>query len=235
MARRGKKYREMSQKVDKSKRYTFQEAVQLAVDCAYAKFDESMELAVRLGVDPRHADQMVRGTVVLPNGVGKTVRVAVFAKGEKEKEALDAGADYAGSEELVDKVQKGWLEFDKAIATPDMMGAVGKLGRILGPRGMMPNAKLGTVTFDVARAVSEIKSGKIDFKVEKAGIVHASMGKVSFGVEKLLENMGAFIETLQRMKPPASKGTYLKGIALSSTMGPGIKIDPIYVKDLLSR
>jgi large subunit ribosomal protein L1 len=235
MARRGKKYRETIQKVDKLKRYTFQEAVQLAIDCTYAKFDESMELAVRLGVDPRHADQMVRGTVVLPNGVGKTVRVAVFAKGEKEKEALDAGADYAGSEDLVEKVQKGWLDFDKAIATPDMMGSVGKLGRILGPRGMMPNAKLGTVTFDVARAVNEIKAGKIDFKVEKAGIVHASMGKVSFGVEKLLENMGAFIETLQRLKPPASKGTYFKAIALSSTMGPGIKIDPIYVKDLLSR
>jgi large subunit ribosomal protein L1 len=235
MARRGKKYRETIQKVDKLKRYTFQEAVQLAIDCTYTKFDESMELAVRLGVDPRHADQMVRGTVVLPNGVGKTVRVAVFAKGEKEKEALDAGADYAGSEDLVEKVQKGWLEFDKTIATPDMMGSVGKLGRILGPRGMMPNAKLGTVTFDVARAVNEIKAGKIDFKVEKAGIVHASMGKVSFGVEKLLENMGAFIETLQRLKPPASKGTYFKAIALSSTMGPGIKIDPIYVKDLLSR
>ncbi len=235
MSKRGKKYREASQKVDKFRRYTFQEAVQLAIDCAYAKFDESVELAVRLGVDPRHADQMVRGTVVLPNGVGKMVRVAVFAKGEKEKEALDAGADYAGAEELVEKVQKGWLEFDKAIATPDMMGSVGKLGRILGPRGMMPNAKLGTVTFDVARAVNEIKAGKIDFKVEKAGIVHAPMGKVSFGVEKLLENIGAFIETIQRLKPPASKGTYLKAIALSSTMGPGIKIDPVYVKDLLSR
>jgi len=235
MARRGKKYRENIQKVDKLKRYTFQEAIRLAIDCAHARFDESMELAVRLGVDPRHADQMVRGTVVLPNGVGKTVRVAVFAKGEKEKEALDAGADYAGADELVEKVQKGWLEFDKTIATPDMMGSVGKLGRVLGPRGMMPNAKLGTVTFDVARAVSEIKAGKIDFKVEKAGIVHASMGKVSFGVEKLLENMGAFIETLQRLKPPASKGTYFRTIALSSTMGPGIKIDPIYVKDLLSR
>lgn len=235
MASRGKKYRETVQKVDKLKRYTFQEAVQLAIDCAYAKFDESMELAVRLGVDPRHADQMVRGTVVLPNGVGKAVRVAVFAKGEKEKEALEAGADVAGAEDLVERVQKGWLEFDKAIATPDMMGLVGKLGRILGPRGMMPNAKLGTVTFDVARAVNEIKAGKIDFKVEKAGIVHASMGKVSFGVEKLLENMGAFVETLQRLKPPASKGTYFKAIALSSTMGPGIKVDPIYVKDLLSR
>jgi large subunit ribosomal protein L1 len=235
MARNGKKYQEVVQKVDTLKRYPFQDGVQLAIDCAYAKFDESMELAVRLGVDPRHADQMVRGTVVLPNGVGKTVRVAVFAKGEKAKEALDAGADYAGAEELVDQVQKGWLDFDKAIATPDMMGLVGKLGRVLGPRGMMPNAKLGTVTFDVARAVGEIKAGKIDFKVEKAGIVHASMGKVSFGVEKLLQNMGAFIETLQRLKPPASKGTYFKTIALSSTMGPGIKIDPIYVKDLLSR
>ncbi len=235
MARKGKKYRENVQKVDRLNRYTFQEAIQLAIDCSYAKFDESMELAVRLGVDPRHADQMVRGTVVLPNGVGKKVSVAVFAKGEKEKEALDAGADYAGAEELVEKVQKGWLEFDKAIATPDMMGSVGKLGRILGPRGMMPNAKLGTVTFDVARAVTEIKAGKIDFKVEKAGIVHASMGRVSFGVEKLMENMGAFIETLQRLKPPASKGTYFRAIALSSTMGPGIKIDPIYVKDLLSR
>ncbi|MCF8146781.1 MAG: 50S ribosomal protein L1 [Deltaproteobacteria bacterium] len=235
MARNGKKYKEMVQKIDRLKRYSFQEAVQLAIECTYAKFDESVELAVRLGVDPRHADQMVRGTVVLPNGVGKTVRVAVFAKGEKEKEAMDAGADYAGAEELVDKIQKGWLDFDKAIATPDMMGSVGKLGRILGPRGMMPNAKLGTVTFDVARAVNEIKAGKIDFKVEKAGIVHASLGKVSFGVEKLLENMGAFIETLQRLKPPASKGTYFKAIALSSTMGPGIKIDPIYVKDLLSR
>jgi len=235
MVRKGKKYKEAVQKVDKLKRYTFQEAVQLAIDCAYAKFDESIEVAVRLGVDPRHADQMVRGTVVLPNGVGRTVRVAVFAKGEKEKEALDAGADYAGSEELVDKVQKGWLEFDKAIATPDMMGSVGKLGRILGPRGMMPNAKLGTVTFDVARAVNEIKAGKIDFKVEKAGIVHASMGKVSFGLEKLLQNMAAFIETLQRLKPSASKGTYLKAIAVSSTMGPGIKIDPVYVKELLSQ
>ncbi len=235
MARRGKQYKEKVRKVDKLKRYAFREAIQLGIDCSYAKFDESMELAVRLGVDPRHADQMVRGTVVLPNGVGKTVRVAVFAKGEKEKEALEAGADYAGADELVEKVQKGWLEFDKTIATPDMMGLVGKLGRILGPRGMMPNAKLGTVTFDVARAVNEIKAGKIDFKVEKAGIVHASMGKVSFGVEKLIENISAFIETLQRLKPPASKGTYFKAIALSSTMGPGIKIDPIYVKDLFSR
>ncbi len=235
MAKRGKKYRESLQKVDRKKRYSFDEAVQLALDCSYASFDETLDLAVRLGVDPRHADQMVRGTVVLPNGVGKKIRVAVFAKGEKEKEALEAGADYVGSDDLVEKVQKGWLEFDKAIATPDMMSAVGKLGRILGPRGMMPNAKLGTVTFDVAKAVNEIKAGKIDFKVEKAGIVHAPMGKVSFGVQKLLENIAAFMDTILRLKPAASKGTYLRSIALSTTMGPGIKVDPGYVKDLLAQ
>jgi large subunit ribosomal protein L1 len=235
MGRKGKKYRENQQKVERLKKYSWEEAVQLAIDCAYAKFDESVDLAVRLGVDPRHADQMVRGTVVLPNGVGKDVRVTVFAKGEKEKEASEAGADYVGSDDLVEKIQQGWLEFDKAIATPDMMSAVGKLGRILGPRGMMPNAKLGTVTFDVARAVKEIKAGKIDFKVEKAGIVHAPMGKTSFGPEKLLENIAAFMETILRLKPPASKGTYLKGIAVSSSMGPGIKIDPAYMKDLLNR
>jgi large subunit ribosomal protein L1 len=177
---------------------------------------------------------MVRGTVVLPHGVGKTVRVLDFAKGEKQKEALDAGADYAGSEEYVEQIQKGWLEFDKTIATPDMMTVVSKLGRVLGPRGMMPNAKLGTVTFDVAKAVKEIKAGKIDFKVEKAGIVHAPMGKVSFGASKILDNVGAFMDTIQRLKPPASKGTYLKSIAISTTMGPGIKVDPGYVKDLFA-
>ncbi|HDM10387.1 MAG: 50S ribosomal protein L1 [Deltaproteobacteria bacterium] len=235
MAKHGKKYRESVKKVDRTRRYSFEEAIQLALDCAYASFDETVDLAVRLGVDPRHADQMVRGTVVLPNGVGKTVRVAVFAKGEKEKEAQEAGADYVGSDDLVEKVQKGWLEFDKAIATPDMMSSVGKLGRILGPRGMMPNAKLGTVTFDVAKAVNEIKAGKIDFKVEKAGIVHAPMGKVSFGVQRLLENIAAFMDTILRLKPAASKGTYLRSIALSTTMGPGIKVDPSYVKDLLAQ
>lgn len=230
----GKKQRAAMEKVDRLRKYTFREAVQLAVDTSHTKFDETIDIAVRLGVDPRHADQMVRGTVVLPHGVGKTVRVLVFAKGEKEKEALDAGADYAGSDEYVEQIQKGWLEFDKTIATPDMMTAVSKLGRILGPRGMMPNAKLGTVTFDVAKAVKEIKAGKIDFKVEKAGIVHAPMGKVSFGASKLLENVAAFMDTIQRLKPPASKGTYLKGIAISTTMGPGIKIDPGYVKDLFA-
>jgi len=234
MVARGKKYREAATKVDRSKRYDFQEAVNIVVTCAEAKFDETIDLAVRLGVDPRHADQMVRGTVVLPHGVGKKVRVIVFAKGEKEKEALDAGADYAGSDEYIEKIQGGWIEFDKAIATPDMMSTVSKLGRILGPRGMMPNAKLGTVTFDVAKAVNEIKAGKIDFKVEKAGIVHAPMGKVSFGPEKLIGNISAFMDTIMRLKPPASKGSYLKSVAISTTMGPGIKVDPAYVKDLLN-
>ncbi|HIJ20575.1 MAG TPA: 50S ribosomal protein L1 [Deltaproteobacteria bacterium] len=235
MPRKGKKYIQSAQKVDRLNKYSFEDAVQLAIDSAYAKFNESVDLAVRLGVDPRHADQMVRGTVALPNGSGKTVRVVVFAKGEKEKEALEAGADYAGSDDLAEKIQGGWLEFDKAVATPDMMGTVGKLGRILGPRGMMPNAKLGTVTFEVAKAVKDIKGGKIDFKVEKTGIIHASMGKISFGVPMLLENMAAFFETILRLKPPSSKGTYLKGIAVSSTMGPGVKVDASYVKDLLNR
>jgi large subunit ribosomal protein L1 len=232
MATRGKKYQEKVHKHDMSKRYNFQEAVQIALDCAYTKFDETVDIAVRLGVDPKHADQMVRGTVILPHGIGKTVRVMVFAKGEKEKEALEAGADYAGSDEYFEKVQQGWVEFDRAVATPDMMGAVGKLGRVLGPRGLMPNAKLGTVTFDVTKAVKEIKAGKIDFKVEKAGIVHAPMGKVSFGPAKLTENVISFMDTIQRLKPSTSKGTYLKSIAISTTMGPGVKIDPAYVKDL---
>jgi large subunit ribosomal protein L1 len=206
--------------------------VQLALATHFTKNDQGLDIAVRLGVDPRHADQMVRGTVVLPYGVGKSVRVLVFAKGEKEREALDSGADCAGADEYIDKIQKGWLEFDKAIATPDMMTAVSKLGRILGPRGMMPNAKLGTVTFDVAKAVKEIKAGKIDFKAEKAGIVHASVGKVSFGEQKLLANIAAFMETIMRLKPPSSKGAYVKSIAISTTMGPGIKVDPGLLKDL---
>jgi large subunit ribosomal protein L1 len=234
MSRRGKKYTESVSKVDRMKKYSFKEAVQLALDCAYTKMDETVDLAVRLGVDPRHADQMVRGSVVLPNGVGKEVRVMVFAKGEKEKEAQEAGADYVGSDEFVEKIQKGWLEFDKAIATPDMMSTVSKLGRILGPRGMMPNAKLGTVTFDVGKAVEDVKAGKIDFRVEKAGIVHARMGMVSFGLDKLLGNISAFFDSIMRLKPASSKGTYLKGISISTTMGPGIKIDPAYVKDLLT-
>lgn len=234
MAKHGKKFRSAQAKVDSSRRYTFQEAVQLASECSFAKFDETLDIAVRLGVDPRHADQMVRGTVVLPNGLGKTVRILVFAKGEKVKEALDAGADYAGGEELVEQIKDGWLEFDKTVATPDMMGAVGKIGKILGPRGLMPNAKLGTVTFDLSKVVKEIKAGKVDFRVEKTGIVHAPMGKISFGQERLLQNISAFLDTLIRLKPVAAKGTYLRGIAISTTMGPGIQIDPLAVKSIMS-
>jgi large subunit ribosomal protein L1 len=202
------------------------------VESSYAKFDETVDVAARLGVDPRHADQMVRGSVVLPNGIGKAVRVLVFAKGEKEKEAQDAGADVVGNDDLVEKIKGGWFDFDKVVATPDMMGVVGKIGKILGPRGLMPNAKTGTVTFDVTKAVTELKAGKIEFRVEKAGIVHVPVGKVSFGVEKLVQNVSAFLETIIRMKPASSKGTYLRSIVVSSTMGPGIKIDTLMVKDL---
>ena len=233
MPKRGKKYLETLQKLDKSTRYNFFEAVKIAIEASFTRFDETIDLAVRLGVDPRHADQMIRGSVVLPNGLGKEVKVLVFAKGEKEKEASEAGADFVGNDDLVEKIQGGWFGFDKAVATPDVMGSVGKIGRLLGPRGLMPNAKTGTVTFDVARAVDELKSGKIDFRVEKTGIIHAPMGKVSFGVEKLIENISTFMETLIRLKPPASKGSYLKGIVLSTTMGPGIKIDSAFVKDLI--
>jgi large subunit ribosomal protein L1 len=233
MPTRGKKYRQASGKIDSQKRFEFAEAIQLALGASYAKFDETVDVAVRLGVDPRHADQMVRGTVVLPNGIGKTVRVLVFAKGEKEKEAQDAGADFVGNEDLIEKIKGGWLDFDKAIATPDMMGAVGKIGKLLGPRGLMPNAKIGTVTFDVARAVRELKAGKIDFKVEKAGIVHAPMGKVSFGPEKIAQNIGAFLDTIMRLKPSTSKGVYLRGISISTTMGPGVKVDPANLKEIV--
>lgn len=232
MPKRGKKYIESRKKTDIENKNDFNEAVKLIVNSSFAKFDETVDVAVRLGVDPRHADQMVRGTVVLPNGLGKDVKVLVFAKGEKEKEATDAGADFVGNEDLIDKIKKGWFGFDKAVATPDIMGAVGKIGRVLGPRGLMPNAKTGTVTFDIARAVKELKAGKIDFRVEKAGIIHAPMGKVSFGAEKITENVAAFLETIIRLKPASSKGTYLKGIAISTTMGPGIKIDTSSVKDL---
>lgn len=190
-----------------------------------AKFNETMELAVRLGVDPRKADQMVRGTVVLPHGVGKSVRVLVFAKGEKEKEARESGADYVGCEDLMEKIQQGWLEFDRAIATPDVMGQVGKLGKILGPRGLMPNPKTGTVTFEIARAVKEFKAGKIEYRVDKAGIVHAPFGKVSFSEDQLAENASVLLEALVRAKPPTSKGKFLKGIFISSTMGPAVQID----------
>jgi large subunit ribosomal protein L1 len=233
MPKRGKSYIEAAKKVDRLKKYTFKEALELAIDTLHVKFDASVDISVRLGVDPRHADQMVRGTVSLPHGVGKPVRVAVFAQGEKEKEAQEAGADAVGSEDLAQKIQGGWLEFDKAIATPDMMGIVGKLGRILGPRGMMPNAKLGTVTFEVGKAVKELKAGRIDFKVDKAGILHTTIGKTSFGAEKLLTNAVHLLDTVIRLKPSSSKGTYLRSVAISTTMGPGIKVDPTSIRDML--
>jgi large subunit ribosomal protein L1 len=233
MANRGKKYLEARNKVDRDKRYELEEGVKLLTETAVAKFDEGVDLAVRLGVDPKKADQMVRGTVVLPHGIGKKVRVLVFAKGPKEKEALDAGADFVGAEDQIEKISKGWLDFDKAVATPDMMGAVSKLGKILGPRGLMPNPKVGTVTFDVAKAIKEIKAGKVEFRVEKAGIVHVPVGKVSFGFDRLLENIRTLLETILRVKPPTSKGIYLRSITLSTTMGPGVKIDPLYVRNVL--
>jgi large subunit ribosomal protein L1 len=233
MPKHGKKYRESQSKIDPQKRYAFAEAIQGAIDAAFVKFDETVDIAVKLGVDPRHADQMVRGSLVLPHGIGKEVTVLVFAKGEKEKEAQDAGADFVGNDDLVEKIKAGWVDFDKAVATPDVMGSVGKIGKILGPRGLMPNAKTGTVTFDVARAVKELKAGKIDFRVEKAGIVHAPMGRVSFGVDRILDNISAFIDKISRSKPSSSKGAYIRSISVSTTMGPGFKIDPVYVKDLL--
>jgi len=225
MARRGKKYVEAAKKVDRSKSYDPLEAIQLVKEMASAKFDETVEVAVRLGVDPRKQDQNVRGVVLLPHGTGKTKRVLVFAKGEKAKEAEAAGADYVGDQDLIQKIQQGWLDFDVCVATPDMMGEVGKLGRILGGRGLMPNPKSGTVTFDVAKAVQEIKAGKIEFRLDKAGQVHAPIGRVSFDAEKLADNLRALIEALLRAKPAAAKGVYLKNIAVSSTMGPGVRVD----------
>lgn len=225
MSKSTKKHSAAMSKVDRSQVYPLKAAVEVVKDSAYAKFDETVDVAVKLGVDPRHADQMVRGAVVLPNGLGKNVRVLVFAKGEKEKEALDAGADYVGADDLVTKIQEGWFEFDTAIATPDMMGVVGKIGKLLGPRGLMPNPKVGTVTFEVGRAVKESKAGKVEFRVEKAGIVHAPIGKASFDAEKLQGNLVALVEALVKAKPSAAKGTYIKKISLSSTMGPGINLD----------
>jgi len=207
--------------------------VKLLLDTAHAKFDEGVDLAIRLGVDPKKSDQMVRGTVVLPHGTGKKVRVLAFAKGQKEKEALDAGADFVGGEDLIEKISKGWLDFDKAIATPDMMGLVSKLGKILGPRGLMPNPKVGTVTFDLEKAIREIKAGKVEFKVEKAGVVHVPVGKVSFGFGQVLENVKTLLEVILRAKPPTSKGIYLRTVALSTTMGPGIKVDPLDIRSVL--
>src|SRR5438309_1705871 len=228
MAKHSKRYRQAAAKIDRARRYPLDEAIQVLVTTeGVTKFDETVELAVKLGVDPRQADQNVRGTVVLPHGRGKAVRVVVFAKGEKAKEASEAGADHVGAEELAKKIQdEQWLEFDTAIATPDMMGAVGRLGKILGPRGLMPNPKVGTVTFEVGKAVREVKAGKVEFRVEKAGIVHVPIGKASFGAEKLVDNAGALIAALVRAKPAAAKGHYLRSIFVSTTMGPGVAIDP---------
>ncbi len=222
----GKKRGAALQKPDRNRRYKLSEAVSLVKELAFANFDESVDVAVRLGVDPKHADQMVRGAVVLPHGTGKTNRVLVFAKGEKVTEAEAAGADYVGGDDFVAKITEGWLDFDTVIATPDMMGQVGRLGRILGPRGLMPNPKVGTVTFDLDKAVREAKAGKVEFRAEKAGIVHAQVGKKSFGESELAANVRSLVGALVKAKPPAAKGTYLRSITLSSTMGPGIKIDP---------
>jgi len=233
MSDRGKKYQESMDKVVSGKRYALREAIDILLSMGKAKFDETVDAAIRLGVDPKHADQMVRGSVALPHGLGKAVRVLVFAKGEKEKEARDAGADFAGSDDLVEKIKGGWLDFDRVVATPDMMGSVGKLGKILGPRGLMPNPKVGTVTFDVGKIVKELKAGKVEFRVEKAGIVHSPCGKVSFGADKLYDNCMALIETIIKLKPASSKGTYLKTISLSTTMGPGVKVDPLDIRNIL--
>ena len=233
MSKAGKKYREVKSKIDRNKRYTLEEALHILPETSYVRFDESIDVAIRLGVDPKKPDQMVRGTVALPHGTGKEVRVLVFAQGEKEKEAREAGTDYVGGEDLVEKISQGWLEFDKAIATPDMMKVVSKVGKILGPRGLMPNPKVGTVTFEVGKAVQDVKSGRVEFKVDKAGNLHVAVGKVSFGQDKLKENILTLVDSVIKAKPASSKGTYVKGIAVSATMGPGIKIDPLSVRNLM--
>ncbi|HEY5542789.1 MAG TPA: 50S ribosomal protein L1 [Candidatus Binatia bacterium] len=221
----GKKYRDALTKVDRNQRYLLEDSLRLAKETARAKFDETVEMSIRLGVDPRQADQNIRGTVTLPHGMGKTVRVLAFAKGDKEKEAQEAGADFVGGDDLVKKISDGWLDFDKAVATPDMMAAVGRIGKILGPRGLMPNPKTGTVSMDIGKAVKEIKAGKLEYRVDKAGIVHVPLGKVSFGFEQLIDNARAVLLSVLRAKPASAKGNYVKGVTVTTTMGPGIKID----------
>jgi large subunit ribosomal protein L1 len=225
MAVNGKSYEQARAKVDREKRYPLADGLKLAKETARAKFDETVEMAVRLGVDPRQADQNVRGTVSLPHGMGKIVRIVAFAKGDKEKEAQEAGADVVGSDELIKRISDGWLEFDKAVATPDMMAAVGRIGKILGPRGLMPNPKTGTVTQDLAKAIKEIKAGKLEYRVDKAGIVHIPLGKSSFGSEQLVDNAMAVLHSVLRAKPASAKGNYVRGVTISTTMGPGIKLD----------
>ncbi|PLS10283.1 50S ribosomal protein L1 [Neobacillus cucumis] len=226
MAKKGKKYLEAAKLVDSLKAYPIAEAIDLAKKTSFTKFDATLEVAFRLGVDPKKADQQIRGAVVLPNGTGKTQRVLVFAKGEKVKEAEAAGADYVGDSEYINKIQQGWFDFDVIVATPDMMGEVGKIGRVLGPKGLMPNPKTGTVTFDVTRAINEIKAGKVEYRVDKSGNIHVPIGKASFENEKLVENFNTIFETMLKVKPSAAKGTYMKNVTVSSTMGPGVKIDP---------
>jgi large subunit ribosomal protein L1 len=225
LAKKGKKYQEAAKLIDITKAYPVEEAIELVKKTSSASFDETVEIAVRLGVDPKKADQQIRGAVVLPHGTGKTLRVLVFAKGDKVKEAEAAGADFVGDEDYINKIQQGWFGFDVVVATPDMMGQVGKLGRVLGPKGLMPNPKTGTVTFDVEKAVNEIKAGKIEYRVDKAGNIHAPIGKVSFDTDKLIANFAMVVETLVKVKPAAAKGTYMKNIAVASTMGPGVKVN----------
>jgi large subunit ribosomal protein L1 len=228
----GKNYEKALSRVDRNQRYALEDSLRLAKETARAKFDETVEMAIRLGVDPRQADQNIRGTVTLPHGMGKTVRVLAFAKGDKEKEAQEAGADFVGADELVKKISEGWLEFDKAVATPDMMAAVGRIGKILGPRGLMPNPKTGTVSMDIGKAVKEIKAGKLEFRVDKAGIVHVPVGKASFVPEHLIENARAVLLSVLRAKPASAKGNYVKGVTVTTTMGPGIKIDLAQIRSM---
>ena len=233
MPNHGKKFRNALEGVDLQARFSIEDAVSKSLAAAFAKFDETVDVAIRLGVDPKYSDQMVRGAVTLPHGLGKSVRVAVFCKGEKQAEAREAGADVVGAEDLVAKVKEGWLEFDAAVATPDVMALVGQIGRVLGPRGLMPNAKTGTVTFDVAKAVQELKAGRVDFKVDKAGVLHAPLGKVSFGPEKILGNLKALLDAVVRLKPSAAKGQYMLSMTVSTTMGPGFKVDMAQCKKFI--
>lgn len=234
MRKRGKRYKNLESKIDKEKEYSLEDAIALSKSLASAKFDETVVMAVRLGVKPQQADQMIRGSIVLPKGIGKKTKILVFAKGEKEREALEAGADFVGAENMIEKITGGWMEFDRVVATPDMMGAVGKLGKVLGPRGLMPNPKSGTVTFELARAIKEIQAGKVEFKTEKAGIVHVPIGKASFKPEDLIENARVILETIVRMKPASAKGHYLKSITVSTTMGPGVKADSVGISKLMN-
>lgn len=233
MPKHGKKYRTTIDNISSRRDLPVEDAVSKAVSSAYAKFDETVDLALRLGVDPKYSDQMVRGAVSLPHGLGKTVRVAVFCKGEKEAEAKAAGADFVGGEDLVARVKEGFLDFDSAIATPDVMALVGQIGKVLGPRGLMPNAKTGTVTFDVALAVKEVKAGRVEFRVDKAGVLHAPIGKVSFGPEKLLDNLKILLAEINRIRPSAAKGSYMLGMAVSTTMGPGFRVDPLVIRKFI--